>query len=44
MEDAVARLSAVLGPEKPLARTRQIGHGADSRAVWIGRRIELSAT
>lgn len=43
MEDAVARLSAVLGPEKPLARTRQIGHGADSRAVWIGRRIELSA-
>ena len=38
---AVDRLKAILGPGKPLARTRQIGHGPDSRAVWIGRRLEL---
>lgn len=30
-----------LGAGKPLARTRQIGHGADSRAVRIGERLIL---
>jgi muramoyltetrapeptide carboxypeptidase LdcA involved in peptidoglycan recycling len=29
------------GEEIPVARTRQIGHGADSRAVIIGERITL---
>ncbi len=41
MEAATAHMRRLLGANKPLARTRQVGHGADSRAVWIGRPLRL---
>lgn len=42
--DAMIRLlKRWIGPEKPLARTMQVGHGADSRAVVIGRKLNLRA-
>lgn len=34
-------LQAVTGPKLPLAVTRQIGHGSDAKALWIGRELQL---
>lgn len=42
-EAMIDLLKRWIGPEKPLARTMQIGHGADSRAIVIGRRLVLGA-
>ena len=38
MEELVQRY---VGPDMPIAKTYEIGHGVDSKAVVIGREIHL---
>ena len=39
--DIVTLVKEVCGPEMPIAVTGEIGHGDDSKAIVIGREIEL---
>ena len=40
--DIVALVKEVCGRELPIAKTAEIGHGDDSKAIVIGREIELA--
>lgn len=42
-EESLALLQSLLPRELPVAQTPSIGHGADARAVWIGRKVRISA-
>ena len=39
--DIVTLVKEACGPEMPIAKTLEIGHGDDSKAIIIGREIEL---
>ena len=39
--DIVTLVKEVCGPDMPVATTSEIGHGDDSKAIMIGREIEL---
>ena len=39
--DVVPLIKDFAGPELPVGKTGEIGHGADSRAIWIGREIGI---
>ena len=40
--DMLSLVRLFAGTKMPIAQTREIGHGYDARAVWIGREIEIS--
>lgn len=39
--DLVTLVRSFAGPDLPIARTPDIGHSPDARAIWIGRKIEI---
>ena len=39
--DIITLVKEICGPEMPVAKTAEIGHGDDSKAIVIGREIEL---
>ncbi len=42
--DIITLVKEACGPEMPIAKTAEIGHGDDSKAIVIGRGIELAGT
>ena len=42
LPDIVTLVKEVCGPEMPIARTPEIGHGDDSKAIVIGREIGIN--
>ena len=40
--DMASLVRSFVGDQLPIAQTREIGHWTDSKAIWIGREIELS--
>lgn len=39
--DIVSLVRSFVGDKMPVAQTKEIGHGTDSKAIWIGREIEI---
>ncbi len=39
--DMLSLVRAFVGEEMPIARTKEIGHGSDSKAIWIGEEIQI---
>ena len=40
--DIVTLVKEICGREMPVAKTAEVGHGDDSKAIVIGREIELA--
>jgi len=40
--DMPALVRSFVGADMPVAQTREIGHGSDSKAIWIGRELSLT--
>lgn len=40
--DMLSLVRLFAGTKIPIAQTREIGHGNDAKAIWIGREIEIS--
>ena len=40
--DMLSLVRLFAGTKMPIAQTREIGHGNDAKAIWIGREIEIS--
>ena len=40
--DIVSLVQSFVGYEMPIAQTKEIGHGNDSKAIWIGKEIEIN--
>ena len=40
--DMVSLVQSFAGPELPLAKTREIGHGTDSKAIYIGKNLRIT--
>ena len=39
--DIITLVKEICGPEMPVAKTAEVGHGDDSKAIVIGREFEL---
>ena len=39
--DMISLVKEFAGPNMPIAKTEEIGHGHDSKAIWIGKEIEI---
>lgn len=39
--DMPTLVKAFAGKDLPIAKTEEIGHGRDSKAIWIGKEISL---
>ena len=39
--DMAALVRSFVGNHMPIAQSSEIGHGSDSRAIWIGRRVDI---
>ena len=39
--DIVSLVQSFVGDKMPIAQTKEIGHGNDSKAIWIGKEIEI---
>ena len=39
--DMISLVKEFAGPNMPIAKTEDIGHGHDSKAMWIGKEIEI---
>ena len=40
--DIVSLVQSFAGDKIPIAQTKEIGHGNDSKAIWIGKEIEIT--
>ena len=40
--DIVSLVKSFVGDEMPIAQTKEIGHGNDSKAIWIGKEVEIN--
>ncbi len=40
--DIVSLVQSFVGSKMPIAQTAEIGHGNDSKAIWIGKKIEIN--
>ena len=40
--DMVSLVQSFAGDKMPIAQTKEIGHGNDSKAIWIGKEIEIT--
>ena len=40
--DMTALVRSFVGADLPIAKTAEIGHGADARAIWIGKEIVIN--
>ena len=42
--DIVSLVQSFVGDKMPIAQTKEIGHGNDSKAIWIGKETEIMIT
>ena len=39
--DVISLVRSFAGDNIPIAQTKEIGHNGDSKAIWIGKEIEI---